>query len=138
MFDTMLKTFPSNVHIDAITRSSIDPEVTARQTPLHYAAKLSIYYAARKLLQAGADLEIRDNDGKSPLDLARSQLTSLQAMVMEHENFHAIKDFKSTHSLLEGPEEVRSTNALQQLNADSQLPTRFSRLGFVTQSSSRE
>ena len=137
-FDTLLKRFSSNDQIDAITKSSIEPEVVAGQTPLHYAAKFGVYYAARKLLQAGASPNIKDDDGKIPLDLARSQLASLEAMVMEHENFHAIKDLRSTVSLLERPQALRSTEALQEVEPDSQMPTRFSRLGFVTQPSGQE
>ena len=137
-FDTLLKRCSSNDQIDAVTIGSIDPEVAAGQTPLHYAAKFGVYYAARKLLQAGANPNIQDDDGKTPLDLARSQLASLEAMVMEHENFHAINDLKSTVSLLERPKELKSTEALQQLDTDRHMPIRFSRLGFVTQPSGRE
>jgi len=43
-----------------------------RQTPLHIAAEHNHLFAAQLLLKAGAKVMPRDNDGKTPLDLAES------------------------------------------------------------------
>lgn len=132
-FDVLLKKFSSDDQINAVTKRSGDSELVAGQTPLHYAAKFGVFHAAQKLLQAGANPGIKDDDGKTPLDLARSQLASFGAMVAKHEEFRAITDLKSTVSLLERPQELRRIKTLQNDTTNDQMRTRFSRLGFQTQ-----
>jgi ankyrin repeat protein len=132
-FDVLLNMFSRVDQLDAVTTSSDEPEVAPRQTPLHYAAKFGVFYAARKLLLAGANPSIKDDDGHTPLDLARMQLTSLRARIMEHETFRAVTDLQSTVSLLERAQDLKTIRAMESDRTDTQIRTRFSRLGFQTQ-----
>jgi ankyrin repeat protein len=50
------------------------PELEAtggQQTPLRYAAKFGAYFAVRRLLEAGADVNVRGDEGHSALDVAK-------------------------------------------------------------------
>jgi ankyrin repeat protein len=136
-FDLLLKRFSRDYQINAVTKRSGNSDLVAGQTPLHYAAKFGVFHAAQKLLQAGANPNAKDDDGKTPLDLARSQLASLGEMVMEHEMFRVITDLKSTVGLLERPKELQTIGTIQNENTENKMVTKFSRLGFQTQPSGR-
>lgn len=136
--DILLDRFSRVDQINAVTTSSDNSDVAARQTPLHYAAKFGVFYAAQRLLLAGANSSIRDDDGNTPLDLARAQLASLRAMIMEHEMFRAVRDLQSTVNLLERPQGLRTIRPMESDNSKAHIRDRFSRLGFQTQPSSSD
>ena len=131
-FDVLLNRFSRIDQINAVTISSKDPDVAAGQTPLHYAAKFGVFYAAQKLLLAGAKPSIKDNDGHTPLDLARRQLASIKARIMAHELVRTVTDLQSTVDLLERPPNLRTVRAIERDSANIQMRDRFSRLGFQT------
>lgn len=62
-FDTLLKAFPSKAQIDSKTTKAMGSDVAGGQTPLYYAAKFGIHFAARKLLDMGTDVFVRDEEG---------------------------------------------------------------------------
>lgn len=133
--DVLLNQFLSNGQVNAVTKSSKDPDDAAGQKPLHYAAKTGVLYAARTLLLAGAKPSIKDNDGNTPLDLARRQLASVRARIMEHELFRTVTDLQSTVDLLERPLNLRTVRAIESDSPNIQMQDRFSRLGFQLQPS---
>lgn len=136
--DVLLNRFSRFDQVNALTTSSDNADVVARQTPLHYAAKFGVFYAARKLLLAGASPSISDDNGNTPLDLARTQLASLRATIMEHEKFRAVTDLQSIISLLERSQDPRTNRTLGNDRTNAHMRDRFSRLGFQTQPSSSE
>jgi hypothetical protein len=124
--------------VNARTTSSDDPDVAVGQTPLHYAAKFGVYYAVKMLLKAGADPSLRDNNGKTPADVARKQLALLAERIMEHEMLRTVSDLKNIVVLLENPQDISNTTASDVAITVTDLRTRFSWLGFRTQPSGQE
>jgi ankyrin repeat protein len=71
--------------VDALLKAGAHVSSTAhyrRQTPLHVAATMQNTKAAVLLIKAGAKLMPRDEDGKTPLDLAES--SAMIALLKSH------------------------------------------------------
>jgi ankyrin repeat protein len=137
-FDVLLNRYSSNLQVNARTTSSDEPDVVAGQTPLHYAAKFGVYYAVKMLLKAGADPSLRDNNGETPVDLARKLFARLAEGITEHEMLRTVSDLKNTVVLLEKPQDMSNTTASEAAITVTDLRTRFSWLGFRTQPSGQE
>lgn len=105
------------------------------QTPLHWAARMGNYFAVWKLLDANASPYPVDDEGNTPLDLARRARRSLQDTggVYPHKVAIHLKSFEDIIELFEEwdeggeltPKDVESSVLLDDLQ--------FSRLGFITQ-----
>lgn len=65
-----------------LLRSGADPTAAtlyARATPLHYAALAGWYEAVAALLAAGARADVRDEAGRTPIDVVEAQAAALSA-----------------------------------------------------------
>jgi ankyrin repeat protein len=131
--DLLLKAFSKPSQINARTRRSEGSDAVGGQTPLHYAAEFGVYFAARRLIELGADVAAKDERENSPLDLARMQLEIVRERVMRHEMPRVISDLEDTVKLLEGAVEGRSLPGLRRRPSIGEYTrARFSRLGFQT------
>lgn len=69
-FKYILSKFSSREAIESRTYGGLAR--TGNQTPLHWAAASANYFAAWKLLEAGAEVKPEDDNGKTPQDLAEA------------------------------------------------------------------
>jgi hypothetical protein len=81
----LLGKFTGPEHLEARTTASEARKVVGGQTPLHYAAKFGVYFAVWKLLEAGANVLASDDEGRQPLDLARSAVDYLNELDLRQE-----------------------------------------------------
>jgi ankyrin repeat protein len=134
-FDITLKRFSQQKHLEARTTMSKTSDVPSGQTPLHWAAKFGVYFAAWKLLQAGADCSVVDSEGMTPLDHARSNLDGLRRQGYAKRAPRVFSELEDVVRLLE---RASSGDILLPSKRDDDASIgdyaaiHFSRLGFKT------
>lgn len=70
-----------------------------KNTPLHYAISLENSYAVRRLLEVGADQNIKNSEGASPLDLAEKR-PKIKSILIRFLDQKAIKDKKTQEKII--------------------------------------
>ncbi|ERF69866.1 hypothetical protein EPUS_05408 [Endocarpon pusillum Z07020] len=139
--EMLLKVFNDVEKVNARTRAPSEQDAPqGGQTPLHFAAKFGVYFAARRLLNAGADWNIRDKGGMTPADLALQQLSLLnQSQINTPREWVSLSNLRSTHTLLkQAMGEEKASPMSPELEARDVVVgeytrSRFSRLGFKTE-----
>ena len=142
--EMLLKAFSDVDQINACTRSSKTKDAPpAGQTPLHFAAKFGVYFAMRRLLNAGASPNLRDEEGMTPADLAAKQLSVLDQFEIgvTSREWVGLLNLRSTDALLKralgGEPEALSSIPVepgaQNASVGEYTRSRFSMLGFKTE-----
>jgi ankyrin repeat protein len=131
--EILLKAFKGTGQLNARTIAAPDLKAAGGQTPLHYAAKSGAYFAVQRLLESGADVNIRDGDGHSALDLARRYANYVHELIDElwMEVPRAARELYDTVSLLERAENGQPLPSIvRRVSLGESTRARFSRLGF--------
>jgi ankyrin repeat protein len=128
--DILLKAYPSKAQIDARTTKVADSKIAGGQTPLHYAAKFGVYFATKKLLEVGADVFAKDEEGHTPVELIRQHVKAVNELEPQVHS-RPIQDMMDTLKMLESaaagkPLETR----VDEPSRPEGIRTRISRLGF--------
>ena len=135
--DILLKIFSDPDQINARSIRTPDLDSVGGQTPLHYAAKFGAYFGVRRLLEAGADVNITDDEGCTALDLTQkySQRVTDLDLVDEQQMMvlRAVRELHDTMDLLKYAATGRSLPGMSRrtlIGEDTRA--RFSRMGFET------
>jgi ankyrin repeat protein len=136
--DILLGIFSNPDQINARSIETPDLDSPGGQTPLHYAAKFGAYFGVRRLLEAGADVNVIDDGGYSALDLARKQSHHVADLVDEQwmEVPRAVHELHDTINLLEYAVIGRPLPGMRRRTPIGEhTRARFSRMGFKADSS---
>ena len=131
--DVLLKSFSGSDHLNARTSTAPDIEAAGGQTPLHYAAKFGAYFGVRRLLEAGADFNIRDAEGYTALDAAKKYGGQVSELVDEEwmEVPRAVEELHDAINLLERAMKGQPLPGITRRKSIGDYTRgRFSRMGF--------
>ena len=136
-FIFLLHTFHEEEHLHA--RTTAVGALPGGQTPLHYACQAGNYFAALELLQAGSNLDMKDDGGMTPLDWARKTAEDFEqedeqvlSLELRRDELSTLKSLRGIIDLLENWPDKNLANIAEEVNeAKKELDgLKFSQFGF--------
>jgi ankyrin repeat protein len=133
--DILLARFHKSEELNATNVQKVGSDVWG-QAPLHLAARMGSYFAVKRLLEYGADPNIRDNRGREPLDDAKAVFEYTKERILPHEMPQVMSNLRDTIELLEAVMKGRRWPVVRRRQDEAigeVTRARFSALGFKTE-----